>query len=83
MSCSSVSWKAAGSNVCRPSPSIAPFGFEYEVPGLGVADVVVVGLVVAAANVWVNRAHRSRAQGGRSRTEIVVYNSPRPGTEYD
>jgi hypothetical protein len=53
------------------------FGFEYEVPGLGVADVV------AAANVWVNRAHRSSAQGARSRSEIVVYNSPRPETEYD
>ncbi|KAN0129087.1 hypothetical protein V8E53_013083 [Lactarius tabidus] len=55
------------------------FGSEYEALGLGVAEVFVVALVIAA-NVRANRAHRSRFQEASSRTEAVAYYSPCPGT---
>lgn len=63
-------------------PSLC-FSSEYEVPELGVADVVVVVLAVVAVNVQGNHASRICVQEAGLQMETVAYNSPHPGTECD
>ena len=58
------------------------FSSEYEAPELGVTNVVV-ALVVVAANVWESHKSQICAWEAGLQMETMAYNSIHPGAEYD